>query len=240
MKRLSLFTLIFAVLSLVFIVLLVFLRLKFPLYPLVSYQDVFDILTPLALIPVYWLLFRHSASDRPSQGEEILFLVPAALWVEGHGIHLSSNSIDNLFDALARNPATNLKASDVYRLTFFFDEELGHYIWHVGMLSMVALLLCHEWRRPKGSATIWWEALLAGIIYGFAYFCIFVQARTVFLGLPFATIVVLVALIWGRKRLAKQPVLAFFSVASLVAFLLFAGWWLYWGAFPQFTALGWI
>ena len=63
MKRLSLLTLIFAILSLVFIILLVFLRIKFPIYPLVSYQDVFDILTPLVLIPVYWLLFRQAANN---------------------------------------------------------------------------------------------------------------------------------------------------------------------------------
>ncbi len=57
MKRLSLLTLTFAMLSLVFIILLVFLRFEFPLYPLMSYQDALDVLTPLVLIPIYWLLF---------------------------------------------------------------------------------------------------------------------------------------------------------------------------------------
>jgi hypothetical protein len=238
MKRLSLLTLVFAILSLVFIILLVFLRIKFPLYPLMSYQDALDILTPLALIPVYWLLFKHSASERPSLAEEIIFLVLAVVWVEGHGIHLSSNSIDNLFDALTRNPVTDLKGTDVFRLTFFYDEQLGHYIWHVGMLSMAALLIYHEWHRSANIATIWWATILGGIIYGFSYFCIFIQAGTVFLGLPFAAIVVLFALIWGRKKFAQQPVLAFFFVACLAAVLLMLGWRLYWGDFRQFTAAG--
>ena len=54
MKRLSLLTLRFAVLSVVFFLLLIFFRIPFTLYPLMSYQDALDVLTPLVLIPLYW------------------------------------------------------------------------------------------------------------------------------------------------------------------------------------------
>jgi hypothetical protein len=238
MKHLSVLTLMFAVLSLVFISLLVFIRSKFPLYPLVSYQDVFDVLTPLVLIPIYWLMFRFAVNERPGRAEEIAFLVLAVIWVEGHGMHLSANSIDNLIDALARNPATNIKGSDVYRLVFFFDERLGHYIWHLGMLGLAALLIYLERVHAVDSVTNWWSSIAAGIVYGFTYFCIFIQARTVFLGLPFAIIVVLIALLLDRKKLARRPLLAFFFVAFLVAIILIGGWWLYWGGLPQFTTVG--
>lgn len=238
MKRLSLLTLIFAILSLVFIILLVFLRIKFPAYPLVSYQDVFDILTPLVLIPIYWLLFKHSASEGKFLAEEIAFIVLAAIWVEGHGIHLSANSIDNLIDALARNPATSIKSTDIYRLVYFFDEGLGHYVWHIGMLGLAALLIWHEWRHPVGAQTIWWAAIAAGIVYGFSLFAIFIEGQTVFLGFPFAIMVVLFALVWKRNKLAQRPVLAFFFLACLVATLLFAGWGIYWRGFPQFSDVG--
>ena len=238
MKRLPLLTLIFAILSLVFIILLVFLRIKFPLYPLVSYQDVFDILTPLVLIPIYWLLFRHAANNETSLGEEIAFMLLAAIWVEGQGIHLSANSIDNLIDALARNQVIDIKTTDIYHLTYFFDEHLGHYMWHIGMLGLAALLIYHEWRRPAGLLTSWGTAILAGIVYGVSYFCIFIEGQTVALGLPFALIVVMYALIWSRKMLAQRPVLAFFFVTCLVAILLFTGWGLYWGGFPQFSDVG--
>lgn len=107
---------------------LVFLRIKFPLYPLVSYQDAFDILTPLVLIPIYWLLFRHAAANGKSLGEEIAFVVLAAVWVEGQGMHLSANSIDNLIEALARGQIIDIRATDIYRLTYFFDEHLSHYM----------------------------------------------------------------------------------------------------------------
>ena len=240
MKRVSLLTLIFALLSLVFIILLVFLRFKFWLYPLMSNQDVFDILTPLVLIPIYWLLFKHAAGDGSDPVEEISFLVLAGFWVEGQGMHLSANSIDNLIETLAHNQVIDIKPTDIYRLTYFFDEHLSHYLWHIGILGLAALLIYREWHRPPGIATAWWAAILAGIIYGFTYFCIFLEGQTVVLGLPFAIIVVVFALISERKKLVQRPVLAFFSVACLLAFLLFTGWGLYWGGFPQFSDVGWI
>ena len=184
MKRLSLLTLIFAVLSLAFILIVIFLRIAFPLYPLVSYQDAFGVLTPLVFIPIYWLLFKHAAST-DSLGQEIVFMVLAAVWVEGLGIHLSTNSIDNLIEALARNQVINIKTTDIYHLTYFFDERLSHYMMHIGMLGLAALLIYHEWRNPAGLATTWWAAILAGIIYGFSYFCLFIEGQTVALGLLF-------------------------------------------------------
>ena len=105
MKRLSLLAFIFSILSLFFIILLILFRQKFALYPLMSNQDAVDLFTPLVLIPVYWLLFKSSAKDVTSLVDEILFFIFAVIWVEGHGIHLSANSIHNLIDALAKNPA---------------------------------------------------------------------------------------------------------------------------------------
>jgi hypothetical protein len=235
MKRLSLLTLIFAVLSVVVILALIALRIKFPLYPLVSYQDVFSILPPLVFIPLYWLLFKHAAGPQPSLGREIAFMVLAAIWVEGQGMHLSANSIDNLIGALARTQVINLKTTDIYQLTYFFDERLSHYLMHIGMLGLAALLIYHEWRNPAGLATIWWATSLAGISYGFSYFCIFIEGQTVALGLPFSLIIVCLALMRGRKKLAQRPMLAFFFITCLVALLLFTGWGLYWGGFPQFS-----
>ncbi len=238
MKRVSLLTLILALLVLVFLVLLVFLRYPFPPYPLMSYQDAFDILTPLVLIPVYWLLFRDATRGGSSRAEEMAFLLLAALWVQGQGMHLSANSIDNLIEGLARNQVVDIKPTDVYRLTYFFDEYLSHYLWHIGMLGLAALLIYREWRQPAILATSWWAAIPAGIIYGFTHVCISLEGNTVALGLPFAALVVLFGLISERKRLAQRPVLAFFFVACLFASLAFAGWGLYWRGFPPPSEVG--
>jgi hypothetical protein len=58
------------------------------------------------------------------------------------------------------------------------------------------------------------------------------------MGLPFALVVVLFVLLWGRMKMRQQPMLAFFFISFLVALLFFAGWGLYWGGFPQFSQVG--
>jgi hypothetical protein len=238
MKRLSLLTLAFAVLSLVFFLLLVFLRIPFPLYPLMSWQDALDILTPLALIPLYWLLFKIAAGKGPILWEEIAFMLLAALWVEGQGMHLAANSINNLIENLAEREVIDIQQTYIYQLTYFYDEYLSHYLWHLGVVGLAALLVYRDWKRPDAILTLWWAAILAGLLYGFTLFCIFLEGQTLALGLPFVLIITLFGVIWGRKHLGRKPLLAFFFISCLVAALMLVGWGLYWGGFPQFTDVG--
>ncbi len=235
MKRLSHLTLIFAVLTLLFMLMVIVLRIKFPLYPLVSYQDVFGVLPPLVFIPIYWLLFKHASSSKTSSIQEIVFMVLAALWVEGQSIHLSANSIDNLIESLARNQVINIKTTDIYHLTYFLDEHLSHYMMHIGMLGLATLLIFREWCNPEDLVTVWWETTLAGVMFGFFNFCTFIEGQTVVLGLPFCLIIVLFTIIWGRNNLSKRPLLVFFFITFLIALFLLTGWGLYWGGFPQFS-----
>jgi hypothetical protein len=238
MKRLSFLPLAFAILSLVFFLGLVFLRAPFSLYPLMSYQDALDLITPLILIPIYWLMFRYASGKPSSLVEELAFMAFAVLWVMGHGMHLSANSINNQVEFLARSQALDILGSNIHKLTYFYDERLSHYLWHSGVLGMIGLLIYREWRSPAGNRTVWWVILLGGVIYGFTYFCIFLEGQTVALGLPFALIITLITLLWGRQRLAKQPLLAFFFFSCLVATILFIGWGWYWGGFPEFSQVG--
>ena len=80
--------------------------------------------------------------------------------------------------------------------------------------------------------TDWRMVIPAGILYGFTSFCFFLEGNTLILGLPFTAAVTILVLVWGRRKLAQQPVLSFFFVACLFAFVLFAGWGLYFGGFP--------
>ncbi len=106
------------------------------------------------------------------------------------------------------------------------------------MVGLAILLIYREWRRPAGLVTIWWAAILAGVIYGLTYFLTFIEGNTVLLGLPFAAVVTAFGLFSQRKNLTQRPVLAFFFVAFLLAFLLFVGWGLYWGGFPAPSDVG--
>ena len=155
----------------------------------------------------------------------------AVFWVSGQGMHLAANSIGHLMKGM--------EGSDVYKLTFFYDEVLSHYLWHFGVFGLSVLIIFRQWRNPftEGEA-ISWLLVLGGIIHGFSLFIIVVEAGTAPLGVTFAVLVTLLGLIWGRRRFSQRPLFLFFFVASLVATLLFAGWAIYWQGLPEFSEVG--
>ena len=97
MKRLSILIPVFAV---AFTILLVgpplLSKYTFAPYPLMEVADVFDILTPLVLLPLYWLLFRMGQPKPVNMSGMVIFFILAAFWAQGQGMRLSANSIDNL------------------------------------------------------------------------------------------------------------------------------------------------
>ncbi len=231
MQRLARLTLIFAILFAVFIITPAFLNGQFTPYPLMKSGDVLDLLTPLILIPVYWLLFQIHPRRSPSQKEMLVFLVFAVLWIQGQGMHLVANSIGHLTPPYS--------GSEIEQLTYFYDEILSHYIWHFGLVGNSALLIYRQWQNPffKQRSGLRFE-ITAGIIHGFNYFIDIVESATTILGVPFAAGVVLFVLIWGRQHLRQQPILAFFFVSYSLACLFFLGWGLYWGGLPEFSKVG--
>jgi len=94
------------------------------------------------------------------------------------------------------------------------------------------VLIYREWRSPAGQQTIWWAAIPGGVIHGFTCFTAFLEGQTTPVTFPFALLITASILIFGRKKLADHPILAFFFVSFLVASLFFSGWGLYWGGFP--------
>jgi hypothetical protein len=193
--------------------------------------DVFDLFTPLAIIPAYWLLFDLKPGSPPGRRDTLIFLVIAALWVLGQGMHLAANSIGHL--------VTDPKTSDLYRLTYFYDERLSHILWHGGILAMMFLLLSRQWRHPftreSGGTAL---RVSAGIIYGVTIFLAEIEGGTVAIGFPAATLVLLFGLLWGRKALASQPLLLFFFVACALLVACFTGWGIYWGGWPEPSQVG--
>ncbi len=230
--RLSPLILIFAFLSVVFFLLLIFLRIPFPLYPLMSYQDAIDILTPLVLIPIYWQLFKNVTCNRSTHASQLTFMVFAGFWAAGQGMHLSANSIDNLIGNLAKQGVLDITETKVFTLTYFYDEDLSHYLWHIGVIGLAALLIYEGWRRPSDELTDWRLVIPAAVLYGFLLFCIFLEGNTLGMGLPFVTAVTLIVIVAGRRKLRSQPILAFFFLSCLLALILIAVWRGYWGCLP--------
>ena len=231
MKRLSFLVLVFAILFAVFFIAPSLLSQQFGPYPLMKIGDVFDLLTPLVLLPFYWLLYRLSEEKKLTPSGIILFVILAALWVEGQAMHLAANSIGHLME--------DMKGGDAYRLTLFYDEVLSHYLWHFGIVGLSALLLWRQWHNPfsEGRAGVW-LLILAGAIYGFTFFVIVIEAETAPLGVSFAVLVTVLGWALGRKKMPRQPLLTFFLIGYSIATAFFIGWAIYWGGLPEFSQVG--
>lgn len=207
-----------------------FLPYRFPLYGLINWADVVDLLTPLVLIPLYWLLLTETGR-RPDTPEVLVFLVLAAAWVDGHGIHLAANAIGHLMKN-EPGPARDL--------TEFWDERFGHYLWHGAALGLSGLVLFAAARAPAAARGARWNGLVAAAIYGFALFLIGDEGGTAPLLLVFA--VAFVAVAWTqRARVLASPVLTMLGGGYALMIVLFGIWFVYWGGrLPQFSELGWI
>ena len=235
--RLSYLALIFAILSVGFLILLILFRTPFPAYPLMSYQDALDVLTPLVLVPLYWLLFRNSGKSQAGKPIEILFMVFAALWVMGQGMHLSANSINNLAENSAASGGPDILDSQIYELVYFYDEHLSHYLWHIGVLGLAVVIIFREALDPAGDLTIWWATILAGLLYGFTVFAITIEGQTALLGFPFAVLAALILFFLARSKLGSRPMMAFFFVSFLATSFIYLVWVLYAGGLVEPTRL---
>jgi hypothetical protein len=145
-------------------------------------------------------------------------------------MHLSANSIKHLM--------SDIRETDVYTLTHFYDEVLSHYLWHIGTVGLTALLVWRQIKNPLAEQqTSLITEVIAGLLYGLTYAIIFIEAGTMPLGLPFAVIIVL-WMLTQRSQLRRQPITAFFLTAHGLALILFAFWFIRYGGFPQFSELG--
>jgi hypothetical protein len=233
MKRLSWIALLFALLFASLIMMPAFLSGQFGPYPLMKNGDVLDIVTPIILIPLYWLLFQLAPNQLPSQRLTLLFMALAAAWAAGQGMHLSANSIGHLL--------SDMKDSDIYQLTGFYDEDLSHYVWHSGIVGLSALILIRQWRNPFSGSTEGLGAVIAGgLVYGFTYAAAVLEAGTAPLGLSFAIIVTAFGLIWGRRQFNHQPMTVFFVTGYALATLLFFVWLIWQGGLIEPSAAGFI
>jgi hypothetical protein len=183
-------------------------------------QEAADLLTPVAVIPLAWLVFDRAGGLR---GRAIVaFLVIAAVWVEAQGIHLASNAIG---DAFAKGPARDaFYATEAGDLDHWLDEVLSHWLWHLAWAALSVLML---WSATRGPA--WADggggaaSAAAGLLHGTTFFFVTAEGATTALGIPLSVLL----LAWsGREVLrgSRHPIVRFLGVASAVTLLADLGW----------------
>lgn len=188
--------------------------------PRMRVADVADLLTPWLTIGLAaWVL----VGLRPGRGTWWLFGAGAVLLVDGHGVHLAANSIDNVQPEGA--------TGDVHDLTYLWDEHVGHYLWYSGVVLVALTLLLALRVRPPFRGP--WPYVL-GLLVALTHFDNDVEGQTPVLGIVAA--VVLAGLGWRHRTTAARHV----GVAYAMSLVLFAVFGIWQGGFPEFSKLGWI
>lgn len=232
MKRISLLSFLFGLLFAILILGPAAMSgAEFGLYPLVTAGDVLDLITPLVLMPLYWLLFQLSLDQIPGQGVTIMFMAAIGAWSMGQGLHLAANAIGHLIVETG---------GDLYELNHFFDEVLSHYIWHGAIAVLSLLILYRQFRNAFADDPARVGLLTAGaILYGLTFALATLEGGTAPLGVPFAIITALYLYFWGRDATDQRPMVRYFLIAYLLAAVVFIIWALFWSvtdghfSFPQ-------
>lgn len=219
---------------------------KWPL----TWGDALDFLTPFAVIPAAFIIYartdkilhspeRKSLSNRAQKvSAKVLLAIGFLLYVDGHGLHLSSNSISRLL--------LNMEESKLYKAAYLFDEIISHFMWDGGLfLISVSLILLASKLSIKSLSRGNIFLLSAGaIFYGFTFTLNGIEGQTVLFSFPGAGAGFLLALLFYLKRHrqgGQNPHLLFFMSAYFMSFVLFSYWGIsHSGFFPQFSELGWI
>ena len=177
------------------------------------WADWIDLITPYVVTGAAAGALRAARASRLTW---MVFWFAAVLYTQGQGIHLAANSVGN---AVPGQPA------------YLWDEHVGHYLWYIGFALIVATLAATvSERRYRGGV----GAHLLALMVGFTNFTNCVEGQTPILGI--ATAVLFVG--WGfvtRDGLGRVLLTGYgFSL------LLFAGFGIWQGGFPEFSTLGWI
>ena len=227
-NRLALIALALAATQVGIYVLSYFLRGGNIIHAGVSRDDAIDLLTPVLIIPLTWLFFTGLGRDPPKTYQSLIFLIASIIWVDGHGIHLSSDSIGNM---LGEDTATQGGS-----LIYFYDEVLGHHLWQAGIILQSVSILHRGWSAehpvPMGN---FFPFLVSGLWYGFLFFGLSIEGQTVPLGISASVLIGGMSLWrWRSKRRIGPADVVFISGYALALYLII-GWGVWHQGFPEFS-----
>jgi hypothetical protein len=177
------------------------------------WADWADLCTPFVFLLCAAAALRAGQADRLSW---TLYLVGAVIYTEGHGIHLSANSIGNVAPS---------------GIAHLWDEVVGHYLWYTGVaIVFAALALTLARHEPARGAAPYPLAVVVGGTWATNS----LEGGTVLLGMAVAAGFIA----WGWATRAGLGRLLLVAYVCALAVLIGYGIWQ--GGFPQPSELGWI
>jgi hypothetical protein len=184
----------------------------------VGLHDATDLVTPFVVVAA--ALATLLALRAPPRALVVAF-VGAILYVDGHGIHLSANSVGD-------NPLSGQAA----KVAHFWDEQFGHFWWHLGWFVLVGAICLAE--PGQHVALTRRQAAAVVFLLGATLFTNTVEGGDWWLELAAAA----VFCAWAFA--ARRPLLTDFAGAFAFGAALIGIWAVWHGGVPQFSELGWI
>lgn len=215
----------------------------------ITWGDALDFLTPFVVVPTAYLLYsrmkKKLQSLEPSESSssiqkvlsKIFLALGFLLYVDGHGLHLSSNAIARLLHCM--------EGSELYKANYLFDEIISHSIWDAGvfLISVGLILLSDNLTFNSLSRRNIAFLSLGAVFYGFAFTVNGIEGQTVVFTFPAAGLGFLIAFLLCSRKQRKgidNPLLLFFLIGYFLSIILFSVWGISHSGFPQFSELGWI
>lgn len=186
-------------------------------------QEAADLLTPIVAMALLALAIERTGAA--TTGSRIVFVAFVALWVAGQGIHLAANALGDMFEQGAARDA--FYATPVGTLDHWLDEFLSHWLWHVGWVGLLGVLLVVGARAtgaPPASAGTMTLATVAGALHGFTWFVVTDEGETWALAIPATAVLLLAAFLVRGRDGAARVVTRFLIVGGIVTLVLYAAW----------------
>lgn len=140
-----------------------------------------------------------------------------------------------------------------YYLTYFYDEQLGHILTHLGWCMLDSLILKSYWRtdiifksKKKNNQMLqtFFFVLFLGFLAGCFFFARHIEGQTAkWIGIPWSLVICIISFnkfLSNPVHILKQPIVTFFFVQYITGLWLILSWALYFGSFIEFSSLGWL
>ena len=183
--------------------------------------DWIDLAAPfVVLLPL--LSFMWLQHPQPRVRLWIVAAVGSLLYAEGHGIHLSANSISNA----VLSDGTTPQLSDTIHL---WDEVVGHYVWYLGLA--VVIVACAASVRSRCLVIPRFALVVGGAICGLTWATNGLEGGTAVASLGVSIAAIVPAL---RRDQGLSAALAAGGSTAVVVLTSYALWH---GGFPQPSSL---
>ncbi|HET6443491.1 MAG TPA: hypothetical protein VFI27_02835 [candidate division Zixibacteria bacterium] len=202
------------------------------------------LLAPLyaaVLIYLWGYMWKHESP----QLLLVAFAVFGILFMYGHSMHVTGNAI-NTFATEIRDYG-EIIPDDLYRLIYFFDEQLSHALLFVATTGLLACWLIFDRLAlappilPQNVVLIVTLGVLWGIVEAYGH----IEAQTVWLMFPIVIVLMSLWLYLWRKSAMQlrrffwdRPFTTFVVIMLIVGFLTLMAWGIFYDGFPQPSEIG--